>query len=712
MTPSILRRRVERTLPKIALGLYAGASLLALLSANAHGQTRGQTGGQTITPTLTVQGGAIGAIEAEAITNPSPEEARKTLEKIPGGVSLVSEQDLREGRTSTIKDVLDYVPGVFAQPKYGQEDARLAIRGSGLSRNFHLRGVRLLIDGVPTNQADGGGDFQEIDPLAFRYVEVYRGANALQFGAASLGGAVNYVSPTGRSHGGYLLRQEFGSYQTSRSQFAAGGVAGNFDYYITPTYSHSLGYRDHADQDYYRVNGNVGYRFGDGAETRFYISANNINQAIPGSVNREIAFAQPNSTVDTSFSRNTKRNMDSVRLNNKTTFLTAGGEATIGVFYADKALFHPLSFAVIDNQENNYGGYGRIAEETALFGHRLDLTGGLNYFGGKNHAKQYVNVGGNRGALSNNVEEKSNTFELYGEAAYYLRPDCAAIAGAQATYAERNLVDLFPANGIDSGSREYQSLNPKIGLRWDAAPDWQVFSNLSWAAEPPAFSELNPTATPGFAPLAPQKSRTLEIGTRWRNADYALELSAYRANVEDELQLLDVGGGQTQARNIDKTIHQGIELGGEATLLRGNWLEGDRISLRGAYTFSNFRFDNDPTFRDNALPGAPRHYLRAELRYGVQEDQRDGWFIAPNVEWVPEAYHVDNANTAKTAAYALWGLRGGYTIREGGRIFLEGRNLLDKTYIASTSAATTAGTQALYNPGDGRAVYAGIEWRF
>ena len=89
------------------------------------------------------------------------------------------------------------MPGVFVQPKWG-EDSRLSIRGSGLSRNVHGRGVQLLMDGViPITTADGGSDFQEIDPTAYRYIEVYKGANALRYGANQLGGAINFVMPTG-----------------------------------------------------------------------------------------------------------------------------------------------------------------------------------------------------------------------------------------------------------------------------------------------------------------------------------------------------------------------------------------------------------------------------------------------------------------------------------------------------------------------------------
>ena len=128
-------------------------------------------------------------LASPSLTVPSPDEASETIQRTPGGVDLVPAEEFRETRAVTLKDVLDYVPGVFAQPKWG-EDARLSIRGSGIARNFHLRGVRLLQDGIPTVKADGSGDFQELDPLAARYVEVYRGANALRYGSTMLGGAI------------------------------------------------------------------------------------------------------------------------------------------------------------------------------------------------------------------------------------------------------------------------------------------------------------------------------------------------------------------------------------------------------------------------------------------------------------------------------------------------------------------------------------------
>lgn len=661
---------------------------------------------QTLTPPITV----TARPETESVTTPDADEARRRIEKTAGGVDVVPADEVRDGRANTVKDVLDYVPGVFAQSKYGQEDSRLSIRGSGLSRSFHLRGTRILRDGIPVTDADGAGDTMEIDPLAVDYTEVYKGANALEYGASLLGGAVNFVSPTGRSRPGFLARQEFGSFETMRTQFGAGGAAGNYDYYVTPTYSHSSGFRDHTDQDYLRLNGNVGWRANDRVETRFFLSAANINQKIPASLTKVQALSNPQSTLGSSFTGNTKRNIDALRGASKTTVLTDTGEVSFGAFAASKQLFHPLNGAIlVDNDETNGGGFARWTDEQQIAGHRNETTFGLNYFTGINKARNFVNIGGGKGALTGSSEQISDALELYGENAFYIVPEVALIGGLQGTLARRRLDDRFLTDGNASLERGYNSLNPKLGARWDIHPDTQVFTNFSWSTEPPPFSELG-TATTVVSAEA-QQSKTLEIGTRGRRADFAWDAAIYRAWLHNEIQTLQNPANPALSiqSNADNTIHQGIELGGEWVALRSLVSANDKTSLRGAYTFSDFRFDHDPVFRDNDIPGAPRHYIRAELRY----HHADGWYAGPNVEWVPQGYYVDNANTVKTDPYALLGVKAGYDFGNGLKLFLDGRNLLDKAYIATANGTTTANAgSTLFNPGDGRALYGGIEYRW
>jgi iron complex outermembrane recepter protein len=109
------------------------------------------------------------------------------------------------------------------------------------------------------------------------------------------------------------------------------------------------------------------------------------------------------------------------------------------------------------------------------------------------------------------------------------------------------------------------------------------------------------------------------------------------------------------------------------------------------------------------LPGAPSHYLRAELLY----KHPSGFYVGPNVEWVPQAYFVDSMNTQTTEPYALLGLKAGFDNGGPMSAYIEGRNLTNKTYIASASIIDRATvTSALFEPGTGRAVYAGMRYRW
>ena len=135
----------------------------------------------------------------------------------------------------------------------------------------------------------------------------------------------------------------------------------------------------------------------------------------------------------------------------------------------------------------------------------------------------------------------------------------------------------------------------------------------------------------------------------------------------------------------------------------------DKIWLNIAYTLNDFRFDNDPVFGNNQLPGAPRHFVRAELLY----KHPIGLYAGPNLEWVPQAYFVDSANTLMTSAYAIWGFKAGFD--NGGPVsgYIEARNIANKAYIASASIIDRANAASpLFEPGTGRAIYAGLKYRW
>jgi iron complex outermembrane receptor protein len=707
--------------------LCAASAVVAALPEDAFAQS------VTVLPEIVVRSGRLpraakpsatqpapadsAAGPAPSLTVPTTEQARTEIERTPGAVEVVSDTVFKNAPAQTIKDAVDYVPGVWAQPKWG-DDARLSIRGSGLSRNFHLRGVQLYMDGIPINTSDGYGDFQEIDPTAYRYLEVFKGANALRFGANSLGGAINFVTPTGRDARRFDGRIDAGSFGYLRGALSSAGSYGPADYFVSGAAQRSDGYREHSWGHSERGSANFGYRFSPDFETRFYLNANNVRQRIPGELTKDAALNSPRTAAIGNVVNDWQRNIDTVRVANKSTLRLDNTTIDFGVFGVDRHLMHPI-FQWLDYRYKDYGAFGRAVDERLLFGHRNRFTVGLNILNGTIDANQYVNAGGAKGAQLSSLVQRPDNYSFYAENAFYVVPAVSLVGGLQYLYAVRDQAVNFSLNGDVPGRSTFSLWSPKAGIVWDVDPSWQVFGNISRSAEAPSFGEsvapnfLNPAfPTIPFFNIKAQTATTYEAGTRGRRPDYTWDVAFYHADIEHELQCFFSSFGNCNVTNADRTVHQGIEAGAGLTLLKGMSVHSgnpDRLWLNVAYTYSDFHYDRDATFGNNRLPGAPPHFLRAELLY----KHPGGFSFGPNIEWVPTSYFVDSANTLSTASYVLWGFKAAYDDGNRFSAYIEGRNLADKAYISSTSIIDRAdpATSRLFNPGTGRAVFAGMRYR-
>lgn len=702
MTPLILILRAGKLLP-LARHILARFSLfLVCISSSSWAQT-GDAAAVMLTP-IQVQ-----AEHEAALTAPSTQQARAQIKRIPGGVALVPESAWRDSPAATIKDMLDYTPGVFAQPKWGK-DARLSVRGSGLSRYYHTRGISLYQDGVPLNKADGSSDFQWIDPAAYQYTEVYKGANALRYGASTLGGAINFVTPTGHDVDAFQGRADGGSFGWRRLQSGAGFASDTVDGVITGSAQRQDGFREHSAGTAQHVNANLGWRLTDALETRFYLGGLRVRQEIPGTLTRTQALQVPRRAASNNLSDDAQQNVNGVRLANRTVFKAGERTYEFGGWMVKSSLDHPI-YEYLDHRFTDYGLYSRLTNTSSMAGHANRYALGVTWSAGKVDALNFRNNGGRKGAVAKHTDDSADNITLYGENAFDLLPGLALITGLQYHHAERKQDDLLKPSQFATRKR-YHFFNPKLGLLWQRDQHTQVYANLSRSAEPPTFGDMQFDNSSALDRLKPQRATTLEIGTRGERGDLGWDVSLYHARLKNEYQCISRPWNICDATvNLDRSMHQGLEAGFHWTFLRKLFAQAeqsDSLTLQLAYTFSDFKFDNDVKWRNNRMPGMPRHYLRSELMY----QHPAGFEIGPNVEWVPSAYFADNANSRKTASYALLGMRATWE-RGPYSFFLEGRNLTDRRYIASTSITDRAqADSALFEPGTGRAVYAGVQMRY
>ncbi|HEU5047184.1 MAG TPA: TonB-dependent receptor [Rickettsiales bacterium] len=654
----------------------------------------------------------LGRADVTKITiNPLPKpvtvnEARQEEEQVlnaPGGTSFTDDKAWSNQRATTIKDITDYIPGIIDQPHDGAESFRLSMRGSGLANTFQGRGLLIMQDGIPINMADGEFEFPVIDPWLIQYAAVYPGADALKYGSSTLGGAINFITPTGATENGYYARAEGGSFGTLHGQLAAGKTWNGGDIFASATGFFQQGFRDQNEQRTQRQNMNLGWQVSDHFANRIYASHTTADADIPGAISLAMSARNPEQANPRNLSGNYQRNLDITRLADQSVWDKGNDHVETTLYYTYRTLVNPVT--TFEFQQNN--DTGMRMEYTHQSGLNQWLMGFNHYYGNAGETR-YQNNAAVAGSRILNRSLYAYTAEGYAQYQQHVAGALYAIGGMQTSYAMRDIHQGFPS--IASQNESYRGFSPRIGLRYDMADGTQLFTNLSRSFEPPTWSELSGGNVPGFSYLRAQRATTAEVGGRGTQGKLHWQAAYYHSWLTNEFVQYRFADGDTATINAPRTRKDGIELGLDGDIKQNIWMKNDALVLRTAYTFSRFTLNHDPLYGNNTVPGVPEHYLRAEMLYRLAS----GISFGPNVEWSPTASPIDLANTLYADGYAIYGARAFWESPDQNYgIYLEGRNLANTNYIATYNVIPDASGHDgnYFYPGEGRAVYLGLKWK-
>lgn len=640
--------------------------------------------------------------------------ASERLRALPGASNLVDMQRAGQGRLASNQDVLAYQPGVFAQSA-GNDGIKLSIRGSGINRapGAHGSGVYTMFDGLPLT-GPGGTPYELFEPLWLNRAEVLRGANGFDHGALALGGALNYITHTGYDAAPLQVRYEVGSRGYQHRQVSSGQVLGNLDYYLALTDSEYDGYQAHSSGSAKGVAANVGYRFNPDLETRFYLRYRETENQLPGRLTKEQIKHHPRAANPNYLARDDSRPQPgSTWLGNKTTFyLDDDARLEAGLVYHDYPMDlreGPMRLKVAYTDVSGTLNYFR---RDTLFGHDSKTTVGWRTTKHlpNSGASQFARTGDVFGARSRDFTYQGSDTVVHFGNDLELVPDLWLTSGLAMIYTRRESAVTYPAEGGKVSMHDWDYA-PRLGLRYDIRPDLQVYGNLSRSVEPPHPWSLIWSAPTAYQPIEMQNqtATTLELGARGDAAIGHWDLAWYYAQVRHELLAVEImQGAPAKEFNASATVHQGLEAGLDSTL----WERAStgKLSLRQAYTFSDFHYRDDDQFGDNRLPGIPMHYYQAELRY----DWPSGFYAGVNTQMASKV-QVDYANSFHADAYALLGTRLGWNSpKQDWQTWLDLRNLTNQRYAATvTPGYNDAGKDAARStPGEGFAVYAGVSYSF
>jgi len=691
--------------------------------------------------------------------------ARQRLDAIAGGTAVVGEQQLAGRANVTVGDSLKIVPGVIVQNFFGGNDQpRIQIRGSGLQQNPVERGILVLQDGLPLNRADGSYVVGLADPRQAEFMEVYRGYAANRLGATVLGGAINFTSPTGSSAPGGTATFEAGSFGQITTTVQAGARQGDIDANAQISYSERDGFRDYNSSERTNINLNAGAKVDEHIATRLFLGYTDLGFDVAGPLpwsalkqNPKQVYGGPtvipgnpptvlNPGPDVQRDR-PRRETEQFRIGSRTSATYGAHLVDVGLGYAytDDMFRFPIAGGVRTTEGGDFTSVVRYAysPDTSAPLPLFEATG--QYIVGSAERENFLNMGGNQGAKFGDSELDATTLSLHVGLNVPLGHGFTLSPALAYAYASRDNTDQFGAGPRPGGgfhpvqgtpqqffalpqntsyARSYTGWSPSLGLLYDLAPNNTLFGAVSRSFEPPTHDDLLATVngSPFFSPGYPKQSgqppqpvpqyafatpnldaqtaTTLEGGWRGQQGTISWEAVTYYSWVENELlNLRDASGVSLGAVNADKTRHFGIELGIAAQLT-------SNIGVRIAYTYQDFRFEDDPLHGNNKLAGAPPHSINAALRYTINSQL----FVEAEVNWLPGETPVDNANTMFNDPFVTVDTRASYELDKTISLYGEVRNIFDEKYASSTLIVDTATAgQAAFLPGDGRAFIVGVK---
>ena len=647
----------------------------------------------------------------------------------PGGITLLDTDTLREKNAASLADLLRYVPGVWSASTTGNDNIVFSSRGSNLDAiGYDTNGIKLLQDGLPVTAADGNNHNRFIDPLAASFATVARGANAMSYGASTLGGAMDFVTPTARNGAQRELLFNGGSHGYAQLRGTFGGVVDErADALVTLEAKSWDGHRDHNEQRRSGVYANVGWQLSDKVATRLYATAIDNEQQLAGVLTRAEMDADPSQAEARAVSGHYQFNVDTVRLASKTTF-ELGGERSVelGFSFEDQNLFHPIVDRVmvpiggvptevfsllIDTEQRDFGTMFRYRQRAGDH----ELVVGLNYGDNRVEGGNYRNLAGRPNGLTTAVDNSADSLELYAMDRWQVSERWLVELAAQGVSADREVRNTSVATGAFRNPRgSYSQVNPRVGFIRALNEAIDFYGNLSTLYETPTNYQLDDEASGSNAVLEAMHGTVLEVGARGHrmlslDAFVAWDVALYHAAIRDEILSIDdptaPGTGTSLSSNIDRTTHDGFE-----AVVSGQWPVGSRggaIAPVLSLTVNDFAFDDDATYGNRELPAAPGYAVRGEVLYRLP----NGAFIGPTFDVIDSRY-ADFMNTYVVASYTLIGLRAGWS-NDKWHVFGEIKNAGDQSYVATHSVLDAAAPDArILSPGEPRSAYFGISARF
>ena len=649
--------------------------------------------------------------------------------KVPLSIHSVDRQQISRARpTWGLDEALVTVPGVFVANRYNfSQDQRISIRGFGARSAFAVRGIKILIDGIPQTLPDGQGQLTNLELGEVDRIEVLRGSASALFGNAS-GGVINIwtrppavegVREEARFVGGRFgegADRTWNKWQSTTAMRIGGGSA-----QLTVARLEYEGQRDHSAADQRVLNARLRLPIADGWSLMLVTDVGDHPRADnPGSLT--LAELQANRDTVPVLNQNRNAGKDVTQIQSGATVhrtMTNGGEATVTVFGLTRDLKNPITTTYIDLDRVAYGARASVTYPLPLGSLVHRLTAGFDFQRQRDDRQnfRYLNTPGDS-ATRDTVRsldqlEHVTEFGPFVQSALELSPHTTIMAGLRYDWVKFAVRDRLIAgtNPDDSGERLMRALSGSLGIAVNPSRSLTVYGDIGSSFETPTTTELanSPSGAGGFnTGLKPQHAWNFELGARGSlDGRLTYSVALFQADVRDALIPYEIAAPRFFYRNAGSTRHRGIELSGDLSVAPG-------LSLGAAWTYADYRFQ-EYSFTDTAgthvldgraLTGIPDNWLHLMVR--AQPAAFAGVW-AEVQQTYSSGYLVSDVSNTRTSRWWSTNVRAGWDGKAGSmRLapFIGVNNAFNHQYVSSVVINAARGR--FYEPAPGRNVYLGL----
>lgn len=616
----------------------------------------------------------------------------------------------------SLSEQIAEVPGLMVMNSFNYaQDLRIAIRGFGARSAFGIRGIKLIVDGVPETTPDGQGQIDNLDLAIIENIEILRGGSSSLYGNAS-GGVINIKSLDHLDQSFTEIKSSIGAFSTFQVDAKAGLSFETSDFIVHVMHLNTEGYREQSNMQNTQISTRWIKSFSE--DSRLILSANYTNSPTandPGGLNIEEVEADRSGARTQNVIFDAGEAIEQFKVSGQfNTSLRSDIDFSTYAFYNTRDFYGllPFEFGGIVDLKRDYFGQGSQLQLESFIGSNAvnKLMIGYDIAYQKDHRVRYNNLMGEQGLLNFNQNE------IFGNVAGFLHNQLTfnklmIDAGLRYDYNVLEAEDLDISNGDNSSSRILSAFNPSFGLNYRLNEHWSVFSSLSTSFETPSLSELSadPSGTEGFnQDLVAQQSFSKELGLRSQIAkDFMVELVAFHINTTDEIVPYEISQfpGRDFFRNAGESLRTGIEVSAQVPF-------SDRWTSQWSYTFSSMEYADyildGNNLKGNRLPGLPNHRFTASSRYLSPS----GFSIRSIFTYTGDMY-LNDANSDRIDSFGLWNIDVSYplTIQNVQLNIFGGVNNLSNTDYYDNVRINAFGKR-YYEPGPPRYIFGGVKFRW